>query len=463
MRGDVERSRTDTYTSWLVGLIFIVLALGAATGFFVANPSLQASYALPEARLVLETVVALAALAVAVLAATRFSVEGQRIDLLLCAGFGATAIGGICFEIVPSLGGEPLQAVEAWAGLLARVTAISLVAAAAFARGRVAERTRALVAVGASVGTALATAWIALRIAGDSLTVVEPVDGTRPAVLGLCLALVALLALVAAVGFGVRFRKERRSMDSWLAVALTLLVFADLQYVLTPTLTSEYLLQGDVLRVLAYGVLLVAVWRAILAAEFGHAVSEERARVAREIHDGLAQYLFAISTHVSMLASGAPLEKALPRLQFAAEEAQQEAKFAVLALSSASGTASFDAALRRYVDFLTSDGQLAVDLEVEPGVRLAPDEQIEVFRIVQESLANVRKHAGARHADVLIGERNGRRVVRVRDDGTGFEGGEKPAGQGLKNMRRRAESIEGGFSLTSRPGLGTALEVVLRA
>ena len=64
---------------------------------------------------------------------------------------------------------------------------------------------------------------------------------------------------------------------------------------------------------------------------------------------------------------------------------------------------------------------------------------------------------------MLIGERNGRRVVRVRDDGTGFEGGEKPAGQGLKNMRRRAESIEGGFSLTSRPGLGTALEVVLRA
>ena len=458
----MERSRADTYTSWLVGLIVIVLALAAATGFFVANPSLQASYSLPEARLVLETVVALAALAVAVLAGTRFSVEGQRIDLLLCAGFGATAIGGICFEIVPVLGGHALQPVEAWAGLLARVTAISLVAAAAFARGRVVERRRALVAVGASVGTALATAWVALRIGGESLTVVEPVDGTRPTALGLGLALVALLALVAAVGFGIRFRRERRSMDSWLAIALTLLVFADLHYVLTPSLTSEYLLQGDLLRVVAYGLLLVAVWRAIRAAEFGRAVSEERARVAREIHDGLAQYLFAISTHVSMLASGASLEKTLPKLQLAAEEAQQEAKFAVLALSSASGTASFDAALRRYVDFLTSDGQLAVDLEIEPGVRLAPDEQIEVFRIVQESLANVRKHAGARHAEVLIGERNGRRVVRVRDDGTGFDGGEKPAGQGLKNMRRRAESISGGFSLSSRPGQGTALEVVLR-
>ena len=134
----------------------------------------------------------------------------------------------------------------------------------------------------------------------------------------------------------------------------------------------------------------------------------------------------------------------------------------MLALSSASGTASFDAALKRYVDFLTADGVLDVDLEIEPDVHLAPDEQIEVFRIVQEGLANVRKHAGARHADVLIGERDGRRVVRVHDDGTGFEGGEAPAGQGLKNMRRRAESIEGGFSLRSRPGRGTALEVVLR-
>ena len=84
----------------------------------------------------------------------------------------------------------------------------------------------------------------------------------------------------------------------------------------------------------------------------------------------------------------------------------------MLALSSASGTAPFDAALRRYVEFLTADGELAVDLEIDAGVRLAPDEQIEVFRIVQEGLANVRKHAGATRAEVRIGERNGQRLVR---------------------------------------------------
>ena len=106
-----------------------------------------------------------------------------------------------------------------------------------------------------------------------------------------------------------------------------------------------------------------------------------------------------------MLEAGAPVEEIAPRLKEAAQLAQQEARFAILALSSASGTAPFDAALRRYVEFLTADGLLEVDLEVDTSIRLAPDEQIEVFRIVQEGLANVRKHANATQAVVTIGER----------------------------------------------------------
>src|SRR5205085_8611386 len=175
----------------------------------------------------------------------------------------------------------------------------------------------------------------------------------------------------------------REDLDRWLALGSTLLVFAQLGYVFTPLLSSDYVSQADFLRLVSYGFLLVGVWRAIRAAEFGRAVAEERARVAREIHDGLAQYLFAISTQTSLLAGGAQLEQVLPRLQEAATAAQQEARFAVLALSSAGGSASFDAALNRYVEFLTADGQLDVDLDIEHGFELGPAEQIEVFRIVQ--------------------------------------------------------------------------------
>jgi len=92
------------------------------------------------------------------------------------------------------------------------------------------------------------------------------------------------------------------------------------------------------------------------------------------------------------------------------------------------------------VDVLTADGALDVELEVDPSTRLAPDEQIEVFRIVQEGLANARQHAGARRAWVTIGRRGSERLVVVRDDGTGFEPPAKGDGQGLKNMRARPQS-----------------------
>ena len=75
----------------------------------------------------------------------------------------------------------------------------------------------------------------------------------------------------------------------------------------------------------------------------------------------------------------------------------------------------------------------------------------------------MRKHANATSAEVTIGQREfGERFVTIRDDGDGFDGEQPAAGQGLKNMRERAESIEGGSSFRSTPGRGTALEVVLR-
>ncbi len=134
----------------------------------------------------------------------------------------------------------------------------------------------------------------------------------------------------------------------------------------------------------------------------------------------------------------------------------------MLALSSAAGSAPFDAALRRYVDVLTADGALEVELEIDSGVELAPDEQIEVFRIVQEGLSNTRRHAGARKAWLTIARRGLDRFVSLRDDGAGFTPPADGAGQGLRNMRERAAAIGGAFALRSAPGRGTALEVVLR-
>jgi signal transduction histidine kinase len=461
----VQKSEKDTFDSWLVGEMLLVALLGSATALFLTNPSLRNTYELPEGRLVLDTAVVLAATIVAILAAVRFKVEGRVLDLLLAAGFFVAGVGTLAFSVLPVLGGSNQGAPEAWAAIGSRVLAATLIALAPLVPApRIVARKRTLLAGIAVLLVGLLAIWLPLRGFGARLSILEvPRDGGRAFELTVATSSLALLALVAVIGFAIRYRVRGEDLDSWLALGATLTLFAELHYVLTPDVSSDFVSQGDFLRVLSYGVLLVGVWRAISFAEFGRAVAEERARVAREIHDGLAQYLFADSTHASMLEAGAPLEQTLPKLKEAAAAAQQEARFAVLALSSASGTAPFDAALRRYVEFLTADGALEVDVEIDPSILLAPDEQIEVFRIVQEGLANVRKHAGARRADVWIGQRLGRRIVSIRDDGVGFEREEAPAGQGLKNMRQRAKTIDGGFVLRSRPGAGTSLEVVLRA
>ena len=182
------------------------------------------------------------------------------------------------------------------------------------------------------------------------------------------LAVLALLALVAAIGFGLRYRRSGRISTAGSTIAATLTLFAELHYVLTPALSGEYVLHGDFLRVLAYG----DAARRRLARDPGGGVrprgrggtSAGRARDPRRPRAVPVRDLDA-REHAR---GGAPLDEVLPKLTQAAAQAQQEARFAVLALSSASGTAPFDAALRRYVEFLTADGELDVDVEIEPQV-----------------------------------------------------------------------------------------------
>jgi signal transduction histidine kinase len=456
--------RRNDLQAWLWGEVLLTSLLGASLALFLLHPVLRTQWDKPQLLLVLETTMALGGVLVGVLAAARFAVDGLRTDLLLATGFLTSSISLAAFAISPVLGGGTLGRPEGWAALLGSILGQGLAAAAPFVGGRSRVRERAL---GNSIGSAtvvLVVAWLILRAHGGGLPALTAAPGARePAGLTSALAVQALLDLLAVLGWGRRLARTGDDLAQWLALAFTLQLFAALHLVFTPPLGTTYVAEGDFLRLLAFAVVLVGAWRAIRASEFGRAVAEERARVAREIHDGLAQYLFTLATHAQMLEAGGPVEEIAPRLKEAATLAQQEARFAILALSSASGTAPFDAALRRYIELLTADGRLEVELEIDPDIRLAPDEQIEIFRIVQEGLGNVRRHASATRAEVVIGRHpSGERFVAVSDDGEGFDDEAPGAGQGLRNMRARAASIEGGFTLSSAPGRGTALEVVLR-
>jgi signal transduction histidine kinase len=458
------KTRRTQLQALLWGEVLLSGLLGASLVLFVSYPALRTQYDRPQLLLVLETAMAVAGVLVAILAAVRFSVVGLRTDLLLAAGFLIGSLSTAAFAIVPVLGGGSLDRADGWAALLGSIAAQGLVAVAPFVGGRSRIRERAIRDAVLAAAIALVAAWILLRAHGTALPALTSLPGVANAPPGLAsaLAVQALLCLLAVVGWGRRLARTGDDLARWLALGFTLQLFASLHLIFTPPPGTTYVAAGDFLRLLAFALMLVGAWRAIRSAELGRAVGEERARVAREIHDGLAQYLFAVSTHAQMLEAGTPVDEVGPQLKEAAALAQQEARFAILALSSASGTAPFDSALRRYVEFLTADGGLDVDLEIDPAIRLAPDEQIEIFRIVQEGLGNVRRHANATRAEVVIGQRpSGERFVAIEDDGEGLPP-ELASGQGLRNMRDRASSIEGGFSVRSTPGFGTALEVVLR-
>jgi signal transduction histidine kinase len=443
--------------------VVLVALLAASLALFLSRNELRSTYELPELRLVLTTLFALAGGLVALLTGTRFKIEGRRFDLLLCSGFFTISVSWLLFTLVPTASRLSDTETESWTGLAGILLGCLLVAAAPFARGRVARQRTVLLNLLAGLTLILGLIWTLSRGLDVGLPSLDP-SGTNeavPVLLIVSLALQALLHLTAVVGFSNRYRLHGEDLDRWLALGATLMLFASLHLIFTP-LVGTYVSQGDFLVLLAYAVLLVGVWRAIQSTEFRRAVAEERARVAREIHDGLAQYLFAVSTHVSMLEKGADPVATIPHIKAAATAAQQEARFAILALSSAAGSAPFDAALRRYVDVLTADGALEVELDIDGTMHLAPDEQIEIFRIVQEGLANARRHAGASRAWVVISQRGVDRVVVVRVYGTGFEQTTALSGQGLKNIRERVASMGGVFSLASAPGRGTSLEVVLR-
>jgi signal transduction histidine kinase len=457
------RRNPDTYQAWLLGESLLLALLGASLALFLTHSQLHSSYEAPHLRLVLQTAGALAGSLVALLAGARFATERRRFDLLLCLGFFVASASTVAFSLVPSIAELELTRAEAWTGVVARLIAWTLIAAAPFAGGVVSSHRRTLGNWLAFLVVALAALWSLVNSIETSLPALVPAaSDSPPSLLTFAYAANAFLNLAAIVGFGLRFRKRFDDLDRWLAFGASLMLFSSLHLVFTPLLGTVEVSPGDVLRVLGYGVFCVGVWRAIKAAEFGRAVADERSRLAREIHDGLAQYLFAISTHATTLEQGGSAAELVPQIKHAATAAQEEARFAILALSSAGGSAPFDTALQRYVELLTADGALDVELEIDPHMRLDPDEQIELFRIVQEGLANVRRHAHARRAEVRIGQRDGRRVVMIVDDGEGFDGTESGGGQGLRNIRARIGAIGGALSLRTTPGAGTALEVTLR-
>ena len=204
------------------------------------------------------------------------------------------------------------------------------------------------------------------------------------------------------------------------------------------------------------------------------AVLEERMRIARELHDGLAQVLGYLNMQTlavrKLLSSGriGEAQHELALMDTAARRVSGDVREAILGLRVSASRQGLVPALRRYLKEYESMAGVTLRLEEGEeldGLELSPVVEIQLMRIVQEALSNVRKHASAANATVRITTEGGALAFEVIDDGQGFDPRlSEPMGWprfGLQTMRERAQAIGGSFELDSQPGKGTCVTVRL--
>jgi signal transduction histidine kinase len=201
------------------------------------------------------------------------------------------------------------------------------------------------------------------------------------------------------------------------------------------------------------------------------AILDERYRLSREIHDGLAQTLGSLGwqlDHLDLLLDGGDIQAArdvLAGTRQATREAYMDVREAIdglrLAADHASGLASV---LAEYVEDFEDRSGIETDFQAsEPvtPVMLTPEAELQLLRIAQEGLTNVRKHANARHAWVTLRSSLEQVELTVADDGRGFDP-RLPRGRqhvGLTGIRERAHSLGGTVTIATSPGQGTRLTV----
>jgi signal transduction histidine kinase len=200
---------------------------------------------------------------------------------------------------------------------------------------------------------------------------------------------------------------------------------------------------------------------AVLAAQ-----EEERTRLARELHDSIGQSLTAIIMTAGAIENSLPpgffnAKAKLTSLRGIAAQALQDLRNLIYDLRpEALGSLGLIPALRSQVEKYLESAGIKVELKAV-GIRdgLPAEMEIAIFRVIQEAITNIARHAQATEVDILVSKKAGRLIVRIEDDGVGFDpnqvmNGNLPA-WGLRGMQERVTLLGGEFYLGSKPGSGT--------
>ncbi|MDQ3494906.1 MAG: histidine kinase [Pseudomonadota bacterium] len=195
---------------------------------------------------------------------------------------------------------------------------------------------------------------------------------------------------------------------------------------------------------------------------------EERRRLARELHDGIGQNLTALKHRLALIGSelgpgqDALRERVEAAILLCAGTLDDTRQLSRLLRPPILDDLGLEAALRWLARSVEAGGGPEVDLDLEPLAVLDEEAQTLLFRVAQESLNNIAKHARARRASVQLRGLGGWITLRVEDDGQGLAAGAQlQGGSGLGGMRERLRLYGGRFELESTPGAGTRVTATI--
>ncbi len=444
-------------------------ALGSAgaTAALVLVASLNFAYHGSSLRVALETSAAIAASAAAFLVLGRFWRTGFFDELILSAGLSLLALSNFVFAAVPAVFGLRSDRSSVWSMLVTTTLAALLICVAALLPRRklTAGPRWPLVVYGSTLVIAVAGALpmviyprLVPRGVAPSLS-----GSAQLSAAGTSQVVLTLLYLLAALGFTRRHRLTNDELSGWLAVGCILAGASRINYYFHPAVHSNWVYTADVFRLGFYLALLIGAareiasyWTSVVAA----ASLEERRRLARDVHDGLAQEIAYIARNVRLLREHGAEPQLVDRILRGVARAQEESRRVVGALA-AKVDEPLDRALAEAVRDAAQRYGTSIDMELASGISLSPREREAVVRIASEAVTNAARHSGAETLRLYLERLDAGMRLGIVDDGDGFDEDEPPSGFGLVTMRDRAEALGGKLRIDSRRGAGTKVELEL--
>ncbi|MFL5647692.1 MAG: sensor histidine kinase [Chloroflexota bacterium] len=289
--------------------------------------------------------------------------------------------------------------------------------------------------------------------------------------------------IVAAILLRRLYIRDALISDAYLAAGLVVAAFSQLHFALDPVVAAGVVTSTDALRLVFYLILVLGI-QAEIGADFSalrranaelrrlrevdaaNATMAERTRLAREIHDGLAQDLWYAKLKQGRLTQNESLDTEAKttagEVLNAIDSALAEARQAVMAMRvDPSAESSLEEVLRSYVEDFSDRFGVRAEFEADGTLpRLPPRTEAEVLRIVQEALNNVRRHADATVVRVRTEREGAISRISVTDNGRGFDPSVVPPERyGLRGMRERADLVGASLEIRSRPKDGTRISV----